>query len=151
MKIGGLKQNYNIPGPLQTGKKEKTGDLVILGQKLSEEPDLNSMKQIASIKSHSANEIALGLVLSAGVTGGMGALCSGAGMLGKSLGGIPGIVVAAGITAISGKLLLGNRGAVAAAGITVAGAALGEVSTPLALGAGVAGGIGTFIYAGLNH
>lgn len=136
-------------------KEEGIKDQVTLGQGTD---DLNIMeKPLESMKSVDGAGAFVAVAMGALAAG--GALLAGIGMAGKAIGGLPGAVVAVGLTAVGGGIMAAKKndnlyyssdktknvlkGALVAGGIAAAGAALSDVSKVGALGAGVALGVGS--------
>ena len=146
----GLNMNKTAPK-----KEEGIKDQVILGQ--SNDDSIMMGKSLVALKSvDGAGGFA---AVAMGAFAGGGALLAGIGMAGKAIGGLPGAVVAVGLTAVGGGLMAARnnehlyyssdktknvlKGALVAGGIAAAGAALNDVSKIGALGAGAALGVGS--------
>ena len=151
MKINGFQQNYTAIKTPAPGKQQETNkDMVVLGQN-NDDNSLVFQKPLGQIQ---AGPISSGAIYAAfGAIAAGGALISGAGILGKTLGGVPGALVATGVAAVAGGLLCGKdgnnikfdkfiKGAAAGAALAGGGALISGFNIPLALGAGAAGGLG---------
>jgi hypothetical protein len=138
-----------------TKKEEEIKDQLILGQ--GNDDSIMMGKPLVSMKSvDGAGAFA---AVAMGAFAGGGALLAGIGMAGKAIGGLPGAVLAVGLTAVGGGLMAARnndhlyyssdktknvlKGALVAGGIAAAGAALNDVSKIGALGAGAALGAGS--------
>ncbi len=151
MKISGFQQNYTSVKTPGAGKQQEINkDLVVLGQN-NDDNALIFQKPLGQMK---AGDISPGVIYAAlGAIAAGGALVSGVGILGKTLGGVPGALMATGVAAVAGGLLCGKdgnnikfdkflKGAAAGAALAGGGALVSGFNVPLALGAGAAGGLG---------
>ena len=161
MKIGGMQPKVNLTGQKKISQakgQELPKDNVTLG---SSGEDLGIMERpLGDVKSGDINPGVIYAML--GLMGAGGAALAGIGAAGRAFGGVTGLAIAAGSTALVGGFLGGKeggdikinkflKGAAIAGGITAGGGALSAVNLPLALGAGFAGGIGgTFLAAKLD-
>jgi len=162
MKIGNMGKDYNLQVSRKPSseKSETSKDLVTLGQG-NEKPDILYMP-LDNVKSHDGGAMLAILAFIAGAGGVVGALSSGAGLLGRTLGGVPGAIIATGVTTAAGAAVgslnpFGStkkeviKGALAAGGLAALGGAMGGIanpwiSIPITLTAGAAGGVAATIF-----
>jgi len=155
MKINDFQQNYSATKTFTAGKQQEINkDVVIFGQSNDDNSTI-FQKPLVQTK---AGDISPGTIISPGATFAImgitlagGALISGAGVLGRTLGGVPGALLATGVSALAGGLLFSKDGdnikgdkflAGAAVGATMAGAGAlcSGLPAPLAIGFGIIGG-----------